>query len=121
MELSWRDDARVRFTLAPLWGGGSLGLAGATLTLAAALRRRGRAKKTLARWEREDRRRARFMIVVPGLTPWNENGRGGPTVQGAPRHPPRARSLLAWQRCVGASQRRVDASVRHRGRCEKTS
>jgi hypothetical protein len=80
MESSWRDDARMRFTLAPLWGGGFLGLAGAALTFAAVLRRRGRAKKTLARWEREDRRRARFMIVVPGLTPWNDDGRGGPTM-----------------------------------------
>jgi len=24
--------------------------------------------------------RARFMNVVPGLTPWNDDGRGGPTV-----------------------------------------
>ncbi len=69
MESSWRDDARMRFTLAPLWGGGFLGLAGATLTLAAVLRRRGRAKKTLARWEREDRRRARFMIWCRGSRP----------------------------------------------------
>lgn len=69
MEPTWRDDARTRFTLAPLWSGGFLGIAGTVLTLAAVLRRRKRASKTLARWEREERNRARFLVIVPGLTP----------------------------------------------------
>lgn len=69
MEPSWRDDAHTRFTLAPLWSGGFLGLAGSALTLAAVFRRRRRARQTLARWEREERNRSRFLVIVPGLSP----------------------------------------------------
>jgi len=50
------------------------GLAALVLTLAAVLRRRKRASKTLARWEREERNRARFLVIVPGLTPLQPHG-----------------------------------------------
>jgi hypothetical protein len=71
MEPAWRDDARLRFTLAPLWSGGFLGLAGTVLTFAAVLRRRRRAKRTLDQWAREDRARMRprFAVISPGLSP----------------------------------------------------
>lgn len=85
MESEWRDDARTRFTLAPLWSGGFLGIAGAALTMAAVMRRRSRAKKTLARWDREERARSRFMVIVPGLSSWralrgDPPGAGGSTL-----------------------------------------
>lgn len=72
LESEWREDARMRFTLAPLWSGGLFGVAGTALTIAAAFRRRRRAKTTLARWEREERARARprFVVISPGLAPW---------------------------------------------------
>lgn len=72
LEEQWREDARLRFTLAPLWSGGLFGTLGAALTIAAVIRRRRRGKQTLARWEREERARARprFVVISPGLAPW---------------------------------------------------
>lgn len=98
VEEEWRHDMDGRFALAPLWAGTGIawGL-GAVLLLAATVRRRLRAKATIARWDREEKAREdrlkalfapRVVVFTPGLgalQPRPSNDNSAPDESDLPR------------------------------------
>jgi hypothetical protein len=70
LERGWREDARARLSLAPLWaGGGVVWFLGVVLLVVALWKQRRRQRELLARWEREERGRRpplRLLVFSPG-------------------------------------------------------